>query len=96
MTVQDVNDNPPAFNSSVYNLTMLEESSIGTFVGLVTATDPDKDPKVSNTYHAFIGSDKRIKRLFVNIFFPWVLTNILGAHHLIETVLLRTHNICFG
>ena len=46
VTVQDVNDNPPAFNSSVYNLTMLEESSIGTFVGLVTATDPDKDPKV--------------------------------------------------
>ena len=46
MTVQDVNDNPPAFNSSVYYLTMLEESSNGTFVGVVTATDPDKDPKV--------------------------------------------------
>ena len=46
VTVQDVNDNAPAFNSSVYNLTMIEESSNGTFVGLVTATDPDKDPKV--------------------------------------------------
>ena len=34
----------------------------------------------------------------VNIFLPITLTYVLGAqkNRLIKTVLLRTHNICFG
>ena len=34
----------------------------------------------------------------VNISYPSILTDLLGAkkNRLIETVLLSTHNICFG
>ena len=46
MTVLDLNDNPPAFNSSIYNLTVFEETKPGTVVGLVTATDPDMNTTV--------------------------------------------------
>lgn len=47
VTVQDVNDNPPVFNSSRYDLSVSEESAPGTIVGIVTATDIDTDAKVS-------------------------------------------------
>ena len=45
------------------------------------------------------GLDKRFfQRKIVNIFYPSVLTYILGAQkpRLIGPVDLRTHNICFG
>ena len=48
---------------------------------------------------SFIGLDKQIfERKIVNISYPSVLTYVLGAqkNRLIETVLLSTHNICFG
>ena len=40
----------------------------------------------------------KIERKAVNMFLPSVLTYVLGAqmNRLIETVLLSTHNICFG
>ena len=47
----------------------------------------------------FIEPDKQIfQRKIVNIFYPAILTYILGAHknRLTETVLLSTHIICFG
>ena len=47
VTVLDVNDNPPVFNSSRFDLSVLEESAVGTIVGIVTATDIDADAQVS-------------------------------------------------
>ncbi|KAI4903121.1 hypothetical protein NFI96_015693 [Prochilodus magdalenae] len=43
VVVENVNDNPPVFTQSVYNLQLEELSSIGTTVGKVEATDADKD-----------------------------------------------------
>ena len=45
------------------------------------------------------GLDKQIFSVLLQIFsYPSLLTYVLGAqkNHLIETVLLSTHNICFG
>ena len=45
------------------------------------------------------GLDKqKFQRKIVNIFLPKFLAYVLGAqkNHLIETVILSTHNICFG
>ena len=46
-----------------------------------------------------IGLDKqKNEHIIINISDPSVLTYVLGAqkNRLIETVLLSTHNICFG
>ena len=47
-----------------------------------------------------IGLDKpkKIQREIVNISYPSVLPYVMGAqkNRLIKTVLLSTHNICFG
>ena len=46
-----------------------------------------------------IGLDKKKMSVKLLIFsYPSVLTYVLGAkkNHLIETVLLSTHNMCFG
>ena len=42
--------------------------------------------------------NKIFQRKIVNIFLPIILAYVLGAqkNRLIETVLLSTHNICFG
>ena len=42
LTVSDINDSPPAFNSTVYNFTVAENSPIGTTVGRVVTTDADE------------------------------------------------------
>ena len=39
--VSDVNDNAPSFQQSVYNANIEENQPDGTFVTLVSATDPD-------------------------------------------------------
>ena len=47
----------------------------------------------------FTGLNKQnFQRKIVNIFLPIILACVLGAqkNRLIETVLLSTHNICFG
>ena len=45
-----------------------------------------------------LDKQKKAQRKVVNIFLQSVLTYVLGAqkNRLIETVLLSTHNICFG
>ena len=42
--------------------------------------------------------NKKNQRKIVNIFWPMILAYVLDAqkNRLIETVLLNTHNICFG
>ena len=40
--------------------------------------------------------NKIFQHKIVNIFLPIYLTYVLGKNCLIETVLLSTHNICFG
>ncbi len=41
VTVVDVNDNPPAFQHSVYNASVEEGMPFDTFVTMIKATDPD-------------------------------------------------------
>ena len=52
------------------------------------------------TKETYTGLDinKNFQRKIVNIFLPIILAYALGAqkNHLIETVLLSTHNICFS
>ncbi|KAL3877420.1 hypothetical protein ACJMK2_035126, partial [Sinanodonta woodiana] len=40
--VQDINDNEPLFNRTIYFASIKENATSGTFVGMVTATDADK------------------------------------------------------
>ncbi|ESO89897.1 hypothetical protein LOTGIDRAFT_164592 [Lottia gigantea] len=44
INIQNVNDNTPIFNQSVYTLNMDEDAGIGDTVGTVLATDLDKPP----------------------------------------------------
>ncbi|XP_050955078.1 cadherin-related family member 5 isoform X2 [Labeo rohita] len=46
IAVEDVNDNPPAFSQSQFTLNVDELSKVGTSVGLITATDPDKSDRL--------------------------------------------------
>jgi protocadherin Fat 1/2/3 len=41
VTVQDINDNAPAFSASVIRLSVPENEPVGVSLGAVTATDPD-------------------------------------------------------
>ncbi|XP_066248043.1 protocadherin-like wing polarity protein stan isoform X1 [Euwallacea similis] len=46
ITVQDVNDNDPVFESKIFELTVAEDDPPGTPVTTVTATDADEDNKL--------------------------------------------------
>ncbi|KTF92994.1 hypothetical protein cypCar_00018316 [Cyprinus carpio] len=46
IVVEDINDNPPAFAESQYTLNVDELSKVDTSVGLITATDPDKNDRL--------------------------------------------------
>ena len=48
--------------------------------------------------HIGLKINKTFEHKIVKMFLPISLTYVLGApkNHLIETVLLSTHNICFG
>ncbi|XP_043083752.1 cadherin-related family member 5 isoform X2 [Puntigrus tetrazona] len=46
IAVEDVNDNPPVFTQSQYSLKVDELSKVDTSVGLITATDPDKNDRL--------------------------------------------------
>ncbi|XP_016392038.1 cadherin-related family member 5, partial [Sinocyclocheilus rhinocerous] len=46
IAVEDVNDNPPVFAYSQYTLNVDELSKVDTSVGLITATDPDKNDRL--------------------------------------------------
>lgn len=50
ITILDENDNPPAFSSELYELTILENTPGGTYVGSVSATDPDLEENSTVTY----------------------------------------------
>uniref|UniRef100_A0A8C2WRQ2 FAT atypical cadherin 2 n=1 Tax=Cyclopterus lumpus TaxID=8103 RepID=A0A8C2WRQ2_CYCLU len=41
LTIQDANDNPPRFSSSRYEVTVFDNTTVGTPVAVVYATDPD-------------------------------------------------------
>lgn len=45
ITVQDINDNDPAFNPKNYEVVVSEQDLPGTLVASVTATDPDENPR---------------------------------------------------
>ncbi|XP_059146713.1 cadherin-23-like isoform X2 [Physella acuta] len=47
ITIEDVNDNPPVFNSSIYRGTLLENDAANTLIVTVTATDRD-DPNTND------------------------------------------------
>ena len=58
-----------------------------------------KNKRSSREVTSIIGFDNKLFELkIINIFLPISLTYILGTQKngLIETVLLSTHNICFG
>ncbi|XP_016324417.1 cadherin-related family member 5 [Sinocyclocheilus anshuiensis] len=46
IAVEDINDNPPVFAYSQYTLNVDELSKVDTSVGLITATDPDKNDRL--------------------------------------------------
>ncbi|XP_029020933.1 protocadherin gamma-A5-like isoform X10 [Betta splendens] len=50
ITVLDVNDNPPAFNQSVYTATVTENAPIGTYITTVNASDADSGSNGLITY----------------------------------------------
>lgn len=45
VTIQDVNDNEPTFNPKQYDVVISEDSSPGTPLTTVVATDPDENPR---------------------------------------------------
>ncbi|GIZ04879.1 protocadherin-like wing polarity protein stan [Caerostris extrusa] len=55
--VEDVNDNPPRFESDKLQLTIAENSPIGSTVGEVKAYDPDEGPNAEIQYSIVGGPD---------------------------------------
>lgn len=50
VTIQDVNDNEPIFNPKEYEVVISEDSSPGTPLTTVIATDPDENPRYYQLY----------------------------------------------
>uniref|UniRef100_UPI00358E6C03 protocadherin Fat 1-like isoform X2 n=1 Tax=Myxine glutinosa TaxID=7769 RepID=UPI00358E6C03 len=51
LSVQDVNDNPPAFSAPRYSVAVYENTAVGTPVGCVSATDADSGENGHITYY---------------------------------------------
>ena len=51
ITLQDINDNRPVFDSNVFAVTIPEDTSIGTSILRVTATDADSDINAEVFFH---------------------------------------------
>ncbi|KAK3598460.1 hypothetical protein CHS0354_023013 [Potamilus streckersoni] len=64
VTVSDVNDNPPIFSSSVYNVTVKEDIAINSTILRVTATDLDAGYNGKIVYRLSPNQAEEIKRLF--------------------------------
>ena len=71
----------PKYSPNVFGKSMVINYTVTLKVSLCTSLDK-----------------QNFQRTIVNISLPIILTYILGAqkNRLIETVLLSTHNICFG
>ncbi|XP_051751385.1 protein dachsous-like isoform X6 [Ctenopharyngodon idella] len=54
LTVQDVNDNPPIFESKSYNTTVSEATAVGSSVLKVTAEDADIYPENNNIIYSIL------------------------------------------
>ena len=70
--VEDENDNPPVFDSQKYTFSISEDATYGTFVGGITATDPDFNPQLtyyiqSGAYGHFLIADKTSGEIFTYI-----------------------------
>ena len=50
VNIRDLNDNPPTFNQTVYEVSVPEDVDIGTTVLTVLATDPDSDESGAISY----------------------------------------------
>uniref|UniRef100_A0A671PKS5 Protocadherin Fat 4 n=1 Tax=Sinocyclocheilus anshuiensis TaxID=1608454 RepID=A0A671PKS5_9TELE len=50
VTIQDINDNPPAFDQDHYQTSMFEDTAIGSSVLQITATDLDEGANADITY----------------------------------------------
>uniref|UniRef100_A0A8C4Q145 FAT atypical cadherin 1 n=1 Tax=Eptatretus burgeri TaxID=7764 RepID=A0A8C4Q145_EPTBU len=50
-SVQDVNDNPPAFSAPHYSVSVYENTAVGTPIGCVSATDADSGENGRITYY---------------------------------------------
>ena len=58
--VDDVNDNPPKFESRSYRCVLSEDAKRGQFVGQVTGTDPDVSDQSKLVYSLTGGKDQQI------------------------------------
>nr|XP_044988521.1 protocadherin gamma-A1 isoform X20 [Jaculus jaculus] len=61
--VLDVNDNPPAFTRTEYQLSVPENIPLGTRLLIVNATDPDEGPNGEVTY-SFHNKDHKVAQIF--------------------------------
>ncbi|XP_038652223.1 protocadherin-10-like [Scyliorhinus canicula] len=64
ITVLDINDNAPRFDSNVYKVSLIENSPRGTLVVLVHATDPDEGSNAEVTYSFSNRVSQKIQELF--------------------------------
>ena len=55
--IDDINDNPPVFNQSTYNIVVNESIAVGTMVIQVVATDMDADENGRVKYNITSGND---------------------------------------
>ena len=55
--ILDSNDNKPQFTNSSYNMYLIENAEMDSFVGIVHATDPDVGRNAEVTYHMDTSSD---------------------------------------
>ena len=56
LTVLDVNDSPPIFNSSSYRFTVAENSTLGTTIGRISASDADEGANAVVSYRLASGN----------------------------------------
>ena len=76
-TLNDINDNPPMFNSSQINVTILENAIPNTVVHQFAATDIDKEGSVNIEYVLSLSLDQNI---------PFEINSTTGELKLTETL----------
>ncbi|OCT74494.1 cadherin-6 [Xenopus laevis] len=60
ITLSDVNDNPPRFSNSAYEIRALESSPVGSSIGKIKANDADEGENAETEYHINEGDESNM------------------------------------
>ncbi len=78
ISLLDVNDNTPVFESDTYMFSISEDSREFSVIGVVSATDKDDGENSTISYSIISGNERKLLSLIINHYYPFNIVNTLG------------------